>query len=190
MLKPSIQSTASDAAVAAASKENSAAASSVGSAKSQAAQAQSQASQAQAAAQNASSTVAKAVASASAGGLAGGSGLAAGARPNDFRLAANAPSNTAGTFATSAYQPPARKSVAVSDLILQNPLGDQGLLQIRRNKELLIEVSLANFRDLDYHFVVPLAFTAKDQVILAVDCTNPGAKACTPAAYFSGQISK
>lgn len=189
LLKPSIQSTASDAAVAAASKENSAAGSSVASAKSQAAQAQSQASQAQAAAQSASSTVAKAVASASGGGLVGGAGIAGGS-PTDFRLAANAPANTAGTFAVSSYQPPPKKSVAVSDLILQNPLGDQGLLQIRRNKELLIEVSLANFRDLDYHFVVPLAFTAKDQVILAVDCTNPGAKACTPAAYFSGQISK
>lgn len=189
LLKPSIQSTASDAAVAAASKENSAAASSVGSVKSQAAQAQSQASQAQAAAKNASSAVAKAVASASAGGLVGGAGLPGGS-PTDFRLAANAPPDTSGTFTTSAYQPPAKKSVSISDLILQNPLGDQGLLQIRRNKELLIEVSLANFRDLDYHFVVPLAFTAKDQVILAVDCANPGAKACTPAAYFSGQISK
>ncbi|MGI8665882.1 MAG: COG1470 family protein [Jatrophihabitans sp.] len=188
VLKPSIKSTASDTAVAAVNSQSHNLAASASKAQSQASQAQSQANQAQSAAQNASSAVAKAAASASSVAAAGG--LPGGGTPTDFRLAATAAPNQSSTFTTYAYQPPAKQSVAVSDIILQNPAADQGMLQIRRNKEVLIEVSLASFRDLDYHFVVPLAFSNKDQVILAVDCTNPATVTCTPAAYFSGQLRK
>ncbi len=44
-------------------------------------------------------------------------------------------------------------------------------------------IGLGNFRDLDYHFVAPIVFTAGQKLVLAADCTSPG---CTPGAYFAG----
>jgi hypothetical protein len=118
--------------------------------------------------------------------------------PIAFRLAAEAPVTTDPedlVFTTRASDLPDDRIFAVSDLVLQNPLGDSGILRILRqevdgNETILLEVGLDNFRDLDYHFVQPLRFAAGEEIALAVDCQNPpgGRDPCTPAASFSGQL--
>lgn len=112
----------------------------------------------------------------------------------DFRIQADAAPAAAGTFAEFHADPalPADKTLVISDLVLQNPRGDSGILRIVRltgsQRVTLLEVGLNNFRDLDYHFVQPLRFAPGERVLLTVSCQNP-ADRCRPAASFSGQLS-
>jgi hypothetical protein len=86
---------------------------------------------------------------------------------------------------TTSYEVPAGATLQVTDIVLQNPTGDAGSLQIRRNDTALLVVELGNFRDLDYHFVAPIVFTAGQKLTLAATCTSG---ACTPGAYFAGYL--
>ncbi len=88
---------------------------------------------------------------------------------------------------TVSYPVPAGKVFSLTDIFLQNPQGDRGLLTVKRGDATLLSVRLENFRDLDYHFVSPMVFTAGQQLILAVQCENQaGGAGCTPAAYYGG----
>jgi len=112
----------------------------------------------------------------------------------DFRIAANAAPAGGGTnFTEFEADPalPADKTLVISDLVLQNPRGDSGILRIVRlsgsQRITLLEVGLNNFRDLDYHFVQPLRIAPGEKVLLTVNCQNPTER-CRPAASFSGQL--
>lgn len=85
----------------------------------------------------------------------------------------------------TSYEVPAGQTLQVTDIVLQNPSGDTGSLQIRRSGTALLVVELGNFRDLDYHFVAPIVFTAGQTLELSASCT---AGACTPGAYFAGYL--
>jgi hypothetical protein len=87
----------------------------------------------------------------------------------------------------TSYEVPAGSTLQVTDIVLQNPTGDTGSLQVRRDGTPLLVVELGNFRDLDYHFVAPIVFTAGQKLELAANCT---AGACTPGAYFAGYLVK
>ncbi|WP_328616245.1 hypothetical protein OHS18_05975 [Amycolatopsis sp. NBC_00355] len=103
----------------------------------------------------------------------------------DFRIQASAPPAAVGAYTIATYFDPARRTVNVRDLVLENPSGDVGLLQIRRGNAVLFSFGLQNFRDMDYHFVQPIVFPSGTPVVIAVSCQNTG-KLCTPAVYFSG----
>lgn len=107
----------------------------------------------------------------------------------DFRITTNAPPGNPGEFVPFAFTPPKDKLVWISDIVLQNPRGDSGILQIRRGKTVLLEFGLENFRDLDYHLLQPVRFSADEPVVIAVDCRNAGSAACTPSVYFTGRTS-
>jgi type II secretory pathway pseudopilin PulG len=106
----------------------------------------------------------------------------------DLRITTETDPGTPGEFTTFTSEPPEDKLVWVSDMVLQNPRGDSGILQVRRGEDVLFEVGLDNFRDLDYHFIQPVRFSQDEAIVVAVDCRNPGTTACTPAVYFTGQI--
>ena len=105
---------------------------------------------------------------------------------------------------TVSYPLPDGQVFSLTDIFLQNPDGDSGRLRVQRGKTTILSLRLENFRDLDYHFVSPLVFSAGQTLTLAVDCTNGAAatatttgassttttkpKACTPAATFNGFI--
>jgi P pilus assembly chaperone PapD len=80
---------------------------------------------------------------------------------------------------------PDGSTLQLTDIVLQNPAGNTGTLRIQRGDTALLVVELANFRDLDYHFVAPIVFTAGQKLVLAAECTSPG---CTPGAYFAGFV--
>jgi hypothetical protein len=84
-------------------------------------------------------------------------------------------------------EPPGKRVLWVSDLVLQNPDGDSGTLRVQRDDDVLMVFALENFRDLDYHFIQPAKFTAEDPIVVSVRCTNETG-ACTPSVYFSGQV--
>jgi hypothetical protein len=120
---------------------------------------------------------------AGAGAAAAGAGSATGASapvgsgtPIDGRLFLTDKGSTEFTV-------PAKSVLQLTDIVLQNPAGNTGALRIQRGDTPLLVNELGNFRDLDYHFVAPIVFTAGQKLILSADCTSPG---CSPSAYFAG----
>ncbi len=113
-----------------------------------------------------------------------------GPEPVDFRIATEAEPVTDGSYAPFEYVAPDGRPLRISDLVLQNPRGDSGLLRIVRGEDVLLEVGLANFRDLDYHYVNAVRVAPDQPVIVEVSCLTPGqgAAECTPAVSFSGQL--
>ena len=116
----------------------------------------------------------------------------------DFRIttgaAADPNPDAFENFAVPTGAIPANKTLVITDIIMQNPQGDAGRLRILRGKEVLLEVGLANFRDLDYHFLEPWTFGPGKPLKVQVSCQAPGAPApangdCTPAVSFSGRLS-
>jgi hypothetical protein len=118
--------------------------------------------------------------------------------PADLRLAAS----VAQGQSTSASSPPQGSIVTVpngnvlsiTDVVLSNPNGDSGTIELRQNGKALLSFQLANFRDQDYHFVAPLTFNAGDTVQLFVTCTQVGSgppggtvpTTCQDSLFYSG----
>jgi type II secretory pathway pseudopilin PulG len=140
---------------------------------------------------------------ASAGGRAGGQGKSGGSGPSgaaaassaapapiDFRIAASADPVTNGSFQNFSFTAPKHQRLTISDLVLQNPRGDSGFLQLEIGNSVVLQEGLANFRDLDYHYVSALHVNPDQPVVLAVNCTAPGAGAtqCSPSVSFSGTL--
>jgi hypothetical protein len=142
------------------------------------------------------------------GAAAGGAGATAPAAPaapaapppapTAWRMQTNAPANQAvGTFTvTNLPTSLAGQPMGIEDIILQNPNGDTGVLQIRKKNgstdTVLLAVGLENFRDLDYHLLQSWQMTKDDHLEIAVSCQNgtgkPNAGACSSAVSFSGLV--
>jgi hypothetical protein len=84
---------------------------------------------------------------------------------------------------------PAKHSLALTDLVMQNPAGDQGTLTLSRSGTVLFSQQLADFREYDLHFITAIMLTAGQKFQLSVNCTNPAGKACTPAVLITGTTS-
>jgi hypothetical protein len=89
---------------------------------------------------------------------------------------------------------PADKTLVLTDLIIQNPRGDNGTLRIMRGDEVIYETGLANFRDLDFHFIEPWTFAPDRPLSVQVSCQLPGVPepatgTCRPAVSFSGRLA-
>lgn len=149
----------------------------------------------------------KAAAEAAAGG-GGGGGRGATTDPKgvdissgsavDFRITTDAdaqpdPANFE-SFKVPNNTIPADKTLVITDIIMQNPRGDSGTLLIKRGDAVLLEAGLANFRDLDYHFLEPWTFSPDAPLTIEVSCQLPGAPEpatgkCRPSVSFSGRLS-
>jgi hypothetical protein len=89
----------------------------------------------------------------------------------DLRLIAEAaPGDTANESFTVASD----RVLSVTDIVFQNPDGAVGRVALLRSGKVLLESELANFRDLDLHFVAPFRFDSNDTVEIRVDCQTPG----------------
>jgi hypothetical protein len=98
------------------------------------------------------------------------------------------------SFKVPADTIPADKTLVITDIILQNPRGDNGTLVIKRGDEVLLETGLANYRDLDYHFLEPWTFGPDAPLTVEVSCQLPGVPEpatgkCRPSVSFSGRLS-
>lgn len=111
--------------------------------------------------------------------------------PTDFRIASTAAPVTDGSYQRTTYTAPDGKAMDLGDLVLQNPRGDNGFLRISIGDQVVLEAGLANFRDLDYHYVNPLHVPGGTPVVLDVNCTAAGAGAntCSPSVSFSGKLN-
>jgi hypothetical protein len=84
---------------------------------------------------------------------------------------------------------PAQHSLALTDLVMQNPAGDQGTLTLSRGGTVLFSEQLADFREYDLHFITAIMLTAGQKFQFSVNCTNSGGKACTPVVLITGTTS-
>lgn len=179
LLKPAVKSIAKDQA----EQQTKAVAATAQQAQAQAGEAKAQASQAAKAASSAAKP---------SGSPAPGTGTdTTTGTPTDFRIAAKADPVTDGSFVNFDFIAPDKQELNITDLVLQNPRGDTGILQLLIDGNVVLEEGLDNFRDLDYHYVVPLHVDSNKKVTVAVSCQKPGfGSQCTPSVSFSGRLVK
>lgn len=93
-----------------------------------------------------------------------------------------------GSNPSDSYSVPDGMTFAITDMVLQNPQGDSGRLTLMRGDEILLELSLENFRLHDLHTISPYIIEGGENVILTITCTTPGPSAaqCVDAASLSG----
>lgn len=84
--------------------------------------------------------------------------------------------NTGGT-GRGAYTVPAGKTFQITDIVLANPQGDEGLMTIVFGQQTITTIALETFRNQDYHWVTPIDVPAGGTVTATVTCDKPG----TPA---------
>lgn len=108
-------------------------------------------------------------------------------KPSNFRIAVSAAPGAVAT--TSAAALPTNATFALTDVILQNPRGDFGIISVQIGGVPIIESSLDNFRDLDFHFVAPYVADSSAPLSVVVECAAvqiPADGGCSPAVSFSG----
>jgi hypothetical protein len=198
LVKPTVQTAAREAGKQQAKEENAAMMAQVDQAQDKAATAETKAAEAEK----------KVDQMAENGGPGGGGGRGATEGPNgeditsgqavDFRITTDADAQNDPDEFDKFDAPdgvvPADKTLVITDIILQNPRGDAGTLQIKRGDDVLYETGLANFRDLDFHFLEPLVFSPDKPLTIDVSCQLPGAPEpatgkCRPSVSFSGRLS-
>jgi hypothetical protein len=126
-------------------------------------------------------------------GAIGQGGVLGEGAPSAFRLVSPAgalpvPNNTTFVASTPAVIPDGQQFL-MTDIVFQNSAGDTGTFRVLRGTDVLFEIGLNNFRDLDYHFVTPIVVdpAAGQNLTVAVACqvtVNNGP--CTASAYFAG----
>jgi hypothetical protein len=84
--------------------------------------------------------------------------------------------NTGGTGRNS-YTVPPGKTFRITDILLANPQGDEGLLTVVFGPQTITTIALETFRNQDYHWVTPIEVPAGATVSATVTCAKPG----TPA---------
>lgn len=109
--------------------------------------------------------------------------------PADLRLKAEA---APGSSANESYTVGSDRVLSVTDVVFENPGGAAGRMTLLRDGEVLLESELANFRDLDRHFVAPFRFDESSTVELRLDCVTPGPNedACSVGATVVGFVDE
>lgn len=120
-------------------------------------------------------------------------------RPADVQLSvasAEATSSTAGQVFSEST--PGRR-LSITDVVFQNPTAAVGRLQLIRQvgdepdadeDAVLLDQELANFRDLDFHFVAPLSIDSGETIVLRLSCdtAGPGTDECEASATIVGFV--
>jgi hypothetical protein len=90
------------------------------------------------------------------------------------------------TTATDAYHVPAKTTLVLTDLVLQNPQGDTGRIDVLVSNQPILTLSLANFRDIDYHFGTPVEVPAGKTLSIQTVCQMAG----PPIAGSAGGVCR
>ncbi|MEU3569833.1 hydrolytic protein [Kitasatospora sp. NPDC036755] len=83
-----------------------------------------------------------------------------------------------GAAATGSYLVPHGKVFDITDLVVANFQGDQGLVTITAGNKTITTIALETFRNQDYHWVTPIQVPEDQAVTANVTCEVPG----TPAS--------
>jgi hypothetical protein len=74
----------------------------------------------------------------------------------------------------------------LTDFLFSNPNGRSGAAVVLRNGTPLMRLRLENFRDYDIHFVTPIVIGPRDRLSLSLACEP--ATPCEPAVLYSGYL--
>ncbi|MDT0491672.1 hydrolytic protein [Streptomyces sp. NPDC012600] len=101
-----------------------------------------------------------------------------------------------GTDNEGTYQVPAGKVFGITDLVVANFQGDEGVLTISFGERKITTIALETFRNQDYHWVTPIQIPENATVTAAVTCAKPGtpatgtqASGCHQVVNVSGVLS-
>ncbi|MFD2416373.1 COG1470 family protein [Amycolatopsis pigmentata] len=83
-----------------------------------------------------------------------------------------------GARTVGTYTVPAGKMFLITDLVIANFQGDEGVLTIVFGDRPVTTIALETFRNQDYHWVTPIEIPGNATVAADVTCTKPG----TPAS--------
>jgi len=109
--------------------------------------------------------------------------------PVDQRLNVEA---APGGSANESFTVGSDRVLSITDVVFQNPAGATGRVSLMRDGEVLLESELANFRDLDLHFVAPFRFdeSATVELLLECDTPGPGGDSCAVGATVIGFVDQ
>jgi hypothetical protein len=103
-----------------------------------------------------------------------------------------------GTTNSTSYLVPEAQSLSLSDFVLENSQGDEGLMRVSVDGTDILEQALESFRTTDYHFVTKFVAPAKSKVTLTVVCrragtppdVSPAPTTCANALTFGGPLTR
>lgn len=73
----------------------------------------------------------------------------------------------------------------ITDLVFSNPNGSEGAIVVFRDSTQLLQLRLENFRDYDLHFVTPIVILEGQSLRIALACSSAS---CEPAVFYSGYL--
>ncbi|MFE6843002.1 hydrolytic protein [Streptomyces sp. NPDC057686] len=101
-----------------------------------------------------------------------------------------------GQTKTGAYTVPAGKAFGITDIVVANFQGDEGVVTISFGDRKITTIALETFRNQDYHWVTPISITESQTVTVQVTCAKPGtpatgrqAQECHEVLNVSGVLS-
>lgn len=121
---------------------------------------------------------------AGAGGAGAGAGAGSGGGAAGQQSSATIDLQTGGGQTKSgAYTVPAGKTFGITDIVVANFQGDEGVVTISFGDRKVTTIALETFRNQDYHWVTPISITESQTVTVQVTCAKPG----TPATGRQAQ---
>ncbi|MEU1348830.1 hydrolytic protein [Streptomyces sp. NPDC005795] len=94
----------------------------------------------------------------------------------------------AGAKKDGTYQVPAGKVFGVTDIVVANFQGDEGVLTISFGERKITTIALETFRNQDYHWVTPIRIQENAKVTASVTCSKPGTPATGTQASECHQV--
>ncbi|MFJ2606591.1 hydrolytic protein [Streptomyces sp. NPDC091279] len=103
---------------------------------------------------------------------------------------------TTGQTKTGTYTVPKNSVFGVTDIVIANFQGDEGVLTINFGDRKITTIGMETFRNQDYHWVTPIKIPEGETVSITVTCDKPGTPAtgrqaagCHEVLNVSGVLS-
>ncbi|MFJ3902927.1 hydrolytic protein [Streptomyces sp. NPDC090025] len=130
-------------------------------------------------------------------GSGGGSGSGSGGTGDGAQSSATIDLETSGgKTETGLYTVPKDKAFEITDIVVANFQGDEGVITINFGDRKVTTIALETFRNQDYHWVTPIRIVENQTVTIQVTCAKPGtpatgrqAQKCHEVLNVSGVLS-
>ncbi|MFD7496340.1 hydrolytic protein [Streptomyces sp. NPDC059832] len=93
-----------------------------------------------------------------------------------------------GAKKNGTYRVPKGKVFGITDIVVANFQGDEGVLTISFGERKITTIALETFRNQDYHWVTPIEIQENDTVTASVTCAKPGTPATGTQASGCHQV--
>ncbi|MCX4736535.1 hydrolytic protein [Streptomyces sp. NBC_01363] len=93
-----------------------------------------------------------------------------------------------GAKKNGTYRVPKGKVFGITDIVVANFQGDEGVLTISFGERKITTIALETFRNQDYHWVTPIEIQENDTVTASVTCAKPGTPATGTQASECHQV--